>query len=58
MHYSNRGFINPMLMRVYEGSKASFNISVVIFGWIATGAHGYFSADFIASHAQHLTPDT
>ncbi len=57
IHYSNRGFINPMLMRVHKGSKASFNISVVIFGWIATAAHGFFSADFIANHAKHLTPE-
>ncbi|MFK0569877.1 hypothetical protein [Endozoicomonas sp.] len=46
-----------MLMRVHEESKASFNISVVIFGWITTGAHGFFSADFIANHAQHLTSE-
>ena len=57
IHYSNRGFINPLLMRVHKGSKASFNISVVIFGWIATAAHGFFSADFIANHAKHLTPE-
>ncbi|GAA4898200.1 methyltransferase [Ferrimonas pelagia] len=54
-HYANRGFINPLLMRVFPGSKASFNISVVVFGWIATGLHGYFSAAFISQLSPQFT---
>jgi 3-oxo-5-alpha-steroid 4-dehydrogenase 1 len=56
-HYANRGFITPLLMRVHSSAKASFSLSVVLFGWVATGLHGYFSAWFISELAPFLTPD-
>lgn len=57
VHYSNRAFINPMLMRVHKGSTASFNISVVLAGWLATSMHAYFSSVFIVEYGHHLTPE-
>lgn len=57
LHYANRGFINPMLMRVHPGTKASFNISVVLFGWVVTSLHGYYNGTFIAQLGSHFTDD-
>ncbi len=48
MHYSNRALINPMLMRVQPGSTSSFDLSVVLAGWVTLTLHGYFNAAYIS----------
>jgi 3-oxo-5-alpha-steroid 4-dehydrogenase 1 len=53
LHYANRGFIFPMLMRVPRGAEASFSLFVVAFGWVATSLHGYLHARFIADLGDH-----
>ncbi len=57
MHYSNRGFIFPVLMRVAKGAKSSFGILVVVAGWFVTGMHGYLNAVFISHLGEHLNND-
>lgn len=54
MHYSNRGFIFPLLMRVAKGAKSSFGILVVVAGWFVTAMHGYLNAVFISHLGEHL----
>lgn len=57
MHYGNRGFIFPLLMRVAKGTKGSFSIMVVVAGWLVTTLHGYLNAVFISHLSDHLTTD-
>tara|TARA_B100000767_G_scaffold274580_1_gene308063 strand:- start:3193 stop:3993 length:801 start_codon:yes stop_codon:yes gene_type:complete len=57
IHYGNRGFIFPLLMRVAKGAKGSFSIMVVGAGWLVTTLHGYLNAVFISHLSEHLTPD-
>ncbi len=54
MHYGNRGFIFPMLMRVAKGAKGSFSIMIVTAGWLVTTLHGYLNAVFISHLSEHL----
>ena len=53
IHYGNRGFAFPLLIRRAPGSKASFGISVVVMGWFVTGVHGYLNAHYIAELGDH-----
>ena len=57
LHYGNRGFIFPLLMRVAKGSKGSFSLLVIVMGWVVTTLHGYLNAVFIAHLSTHMTPD-
>ena len=49
VHYANRGFIMPKLMRVPRGQKSSFSLFVVAIGWVVTGLHGYLNAVWASS---------
>ena len=55
VHYGNRGFAFPLLMRVPKGQTSSFSITVVVMGWVVTSLHGYLNAAFITSHGEHFT---
>lgn len=55
LHYGNRGFVFPFLMRVAKGAKGSFSIMVVLAGWLVTTLHGYLNAVFISHLSDHLT---
>jgi 3-oxo-5-alpha-steroid 4-dehydrogenase 1 len=57
VHYGNRGFFFPMLMRVARGTKGTFSIIVVVSGWLVTSLHGYLNAVFIGHLSTHLTPE-
>ncbi|MCG8494702.1 MAG: hypothetical protein MI796_01465 [Enterobacterales bacterium] len=57
IHYGNRGFIFPFLMRVAKGQKGSFSLMVVGAGWLVTTLHGYLNAVFISHLATHLTSE-
>lgn len=57
LHYGNRGFVFPLLMRVAKGSKGSFSIMIVLAGWLVTTLHGYLNAVFISHLATHLTTE-
>ena len=55
-HYSNRALINPMLMRVQPGSQSSFDISVVLAGWLTLTIHGYLNAAYISEYGSQYLP--
>lgn len=55
IHYSNRGFIFPFLIRVAKGQKGSFSLSIVAAGWMVTTLHGYLNAVFISHLGEHFT---
>ncbi len=55
IHYANRGYIFPALIRVAPGYKQTFNLSVVTIGWLVTTMHGYLNASFITSYGTHFT---
>lgn len=55
IHYGNRGFIFPLLMRVAKGQQGSFSIMIVLAGWFVTAFHGYLNAVFISHLSPHLT---
>jgi 3-oxo-5-alpha-steroid 4-dehydrogenase 1 len=57
VHYGNRGFVFPMLMRVARGTRGTFSLIVVVSGWLVTTLHGYLNAVFIAHLSDHMTPD-
>lgn len=54
-HYTNRALVNPMLMRVQPGSESSFDISVVLAGWLTLALHGYFNAAYISEYGDFYT---
>lgn len=51
VHYGNRGFLFPALMRVPPGKRQSFTFFVVVTGWIVTTVHGYLNAAWISDFA-------
>ena len=57
LHYGNRGFLFPLLMRVPKGAKGSFSLMVVVAGWLVTTLHGYLNAVFISHLGTHFTLD-
>lgn len=57
IHYGNRGFIFPFLIRVAKGQKGSFSIMVITAGWLVTTLHGYLNAVFISHLSTHLTSE-
>ncbi len=57
IHYGNRGFVFPFLIRTIKGSKGSFSISIILSGWLMTVMHGYLNATFISELGKHYTTD-
>ena len=57
IHYGNRGFIFPFLIRTAKGSKGSFSITIILSGWLMTIMHGYLNAAFITELGNHYTVD-
>jgi len=57
IHYGNRGFIFPMLMRVAKGADSTFALMIVLTGWLVTALHGYLNAVFISHLSTHLSAD-
>jgi 3-oxo-5-alpha-steroid 4-dehydrogenase 1 len=55
IHYANRGFIFPLLMRFPKGKRQSFSITVVTSGWFVTSVHGYLNATYISHFADYQT---
>jgi len=54
VHYANRGFIMPALMRVPRGQTSSFSFSVVAMGWIVTALHGYLNGTWASTYSTHI----
>ena len=57
IHYGNRGFVFPHLIRTPKGATASFSITIVLMGWLVTTLHGYLNAWFISDLGTHFTLD-
>ena len=57
VHYGNRGFVFPYLIRSPKGSTASFSITIVVMGWLVTTTHGYLNAVFISDLGTHFGLD-
>ena len=57
IHYGNRGFVFPYLIRSPKGAKASFSVSIVVMGWLVTTIHGYLNAAFISDLSDQFTLD-
>jgi 3-oxo-5-alpha-steroid 4-dehydrogenase 1 len=57
IHYTNRGILFPMLMRVHPGAKKTFNIIVVSIGMVVTCLHAYLNGRFFSEVGDFYTPD-
>ena len=57
IHYANRGFIFPLLMRVAKSELKSFSIIVAASGLLVTTMHGYLNATFFTDYGKHLTSE-
>lgn len=57
IHYGNRGFLFPFLIRTVKGAKGSFSITIILSGWLMTIMHGYLNAAFISELGKHYTTD-
>ena len=55
MHYLNRALITPLLIRTQPGSKSSFDISVILLGWLTLTLHSYLNARYITELGDHYT---
>jgi len=55
VHYGNRGFIFPLLIRAPKGAKGSFSLMVILSGWLATGMHGFLNATYISELGTQYT---
>jgi len=54
VHYLNRGFIFPYLIRAPKGAKGNFSISVIVMGWMVTTLHGYLNGSWVSQYGDHL----
>ena len=52
-HYCNRALITPMLMRTRPDADNTFDISVVVFGWVTLFLHSYLNAWYVAELGTH-----
>jgi 3-oxo-5-alpha-steroid 4-dehydrogenase 1 len=57
VHYGNRGFVFPLLIRVPKGVKGSFSLVTITVGWGVTTVHGYLHAAYFTSVGPHYTVD-
>lgn len=55
VHYGNRGFVFPLLIRSPKGAKATFGVLVIGSGWFVTGVHGYLHAVFFTQLGTHFS---
>lgn len=57
LHYANRGFVFPALMRVPKGTGKTFGLLVLVSGVCITTMHGYLNATFYTRLGAHFTDD-
>ena len=55
LHYINRGWLQPFLMRPARGQPATFSALVVACGWLVTGLHAYLHARYICRLGGYTT---
>jgi 3-oxo-5-alpha-steroid 4-dehydrogenase 1 len=49
LHYLNRGWLQPFLMRPARGQPSTFSAFVVLCGWVVTSLHAYLHARFFSA---------
>ena len=54
LHYANRGWVFPFLMRVPKGAPATFGLLVMGSGMLVTSMHGYLNATLFSRLGAHL----
>src|SRR5690606_1507458 len=54
LHYANRGFLFPLLMRVPKNAGNTFGLLVLGSGVVVTTMHGYLNATFYSRLGAHL----
>lgn len=57
LHYANRGFVFPALMRVPKRTGKTFGLLVLVSGVCITTMHGYLNATFYTRLGAHFTDD-
>lgn len=57
IHYLNRGFVFPLLIRVPKRGGATFGLPVLATGMVVTAMHGYLNGTFFSRLGQHLTAE-
>jgi len=57
LHYLNRGFFFPYMIRVPKGSTPNFTVFLFVFGMFVTTLHGYLNGTFFGNFGEHLTED-
>lgn len=57
IHYLNRGFIFPLLIRVPKQGGATFGAPVLLVGIFTTAVHGYLNGTFFSRLGAHFTPE-
>lgn len=55
LHYANRGFLFPLLMRVPKSAGNTFGLLVLLSGVGVTTMHGYLNATLYSRLGAHLT---
>ena len=55
VHYANRGWFFPLTLKVREGQKGTFSLTVVLAGWFVTAMHGYLNAAWFTDFGQFTT---
>jgi 3-oxo-5-alpha-steroid 4-dehydrogenase 1 len=54
IHYANRGFLFPLLIRTPKGKGHNFGWLVLISGMIVTSLHGYLNGSFFSRLGAHF----
>jgi 3-oxo-5-alpha-steroid 4-dehydrogenase 1 len=54
LHYTNRGFVFPLLMRVPKGTGGTFSFLVLGSGLVVTTMHGYMNGTFYSRLGGHF----
>lgn len=49
LHYLNRGWLQPFLMRPARGRPPTFSVLVIMCGWVVAGLHAYLHARYLSA---------
>src|SRR5687767_11512883 len=54
LHYVNRGFLFPFLIRAPKGKGGNFGYLVLVTGMMVASLHGYLNGAFISTYGTHF----
>ncbi len=55
IHYANRGWVFPLLIRAPKGAKGTFGALIMVSGMAVTTMHGYMNGTFFSRLGTHFT---